>query len=401
MDLHLQFGFGMMDHCRALVSRWGGGTVILSPRDLTDEQLRRLAGEIRGINGGGVLLDPQFYLPHADHERLCSHGYWPAEYETGSFWQGDALRLLLGQLFTLNDTLGCQAVILPGIFALRIDSDWLSIQKMILEGSQAAGSGRMLYCTVALSSDALRDQVQIANLIESASELRPHGYYVVCEHPNGNYLIEDPTWLANVLDLVAALRLQGAQVIMGYCNQQSLIMGCAKANAIASGTWMNVRSFPPEKFRAVYEEEIRQRATWYYCPEALSEYKPAFLDFAQRQGVLEQMAVPAEIGGGYGAGLFTGAQPSAVGFGEQAAFRHYLTCLRYQAREAVGESFDETVARHQALLDRAEELTGILSSAGVSGQLRDFRDILDVNRAALASHVATSGPMLRRMWNSI
>jgi serine/threonine protein kinase len=43
MELYLQFGYGMMEHCRFLVSEWQGGTVVLSPRDLTDEQLGRLA----------------------------------------------------------------------------------------------------------------------------------------------------------------------------------------------------------------------------------------------------------------------------------------------------------------------------------------------------------------------
>ena len=43
MDLHLQFGYGMMDHCRHLVKSWSGGTVILSPRDLERKQLVKLS----------------------------------------------------------------------------------------------------------------------------------------------------------------------------------------------------------------------------------------------------------------------------------------------------------------------------------------------------------------------
>jgi hypothetical protein len=35
MELYLQFGYGMMEHTRRLVDEWDGGTVILSPRDLT------------------------------------------------------------------------------------------------------------------------------------------------------------------------------------------------------------------------------------------------------------------------------------------------------------------------------------------------------------------------------
>ena len=67
MELFLQFGYGMMEHCRQLISAWGGGTAVLSSRDLNGDQLPRLASDITGISNGQVLLDPQFYVPHADH----------------------------------------------------------------------------------------------------------------------------------------------------------------------------------------------------------------------------------------------------------------------------------------------------------------------------------------------
>jgi hypothetical protein len=119
MQLHLQFGYGMMEHCRSLISSWNGGTAILSPRDLDDEQLERLAGSINALPQGHCLLDPQFYLPHADHERLCAHSFWPDAYETGAFFQGSALTTLLRKLEELNLRLGCREFILPGL--LKVD----------------------------------------------------------------------------------------------------------------------------------------------------------------------------------------------------------------------------------------------------------------------------------------
>jgi hypothetical protein len=52
MELYLQFGYGMMEHCRTLLRSWEGGSVILSPRDLTDDQLVRFGSDIRDIPGG-------------------------------------------------------------------------------------------------------------------------------------------------------------------------------------------------------------------------------------------------------------------------------------------------------------------------------------------------------------
>jgi DNA-binding GntR family transcriptional regulator len=59
MELHLQFGYGMMDLSKTLVRKHGGGTVILSPRDLAPESLENFSTALRKA-GGAPLLDPQF-----------------------------------------------------------------------------------------------------------------------------------------------------------------------------------------------------------------------------------------------------------------------------------------------------------------------------------------------------
>ena len=401
MELYLQFGYGMMEHCRTLLRSWGGGRVILSPRDLTDDQLVRLGSDVLEIPGGDAILDPQFYLPHSDHEKLCNHAYWPTDYATTGFWQGPALSRLLASLRQLNTDIGCSRFLLPGLFATIVDDDWAETQRAVLEEARASNDNASLISTIAISADAARDANQISSLIERAESWNAPAFYVVCEHPNGQYLVDDPNWLANVLDLSAGLRLGGSQVILGYCTHQMLLAGAAGVNAIASGTWMNVRSFPPEKFNATYEDEIRQRATWYYCPQALSEYKIPFLDIAHRLGLLNLMAPLPGFDGGYVTNLFSGAQPSTVGFGEQAAFRHYLHALHEQVRSINTESFDSAVADCESTLAKADTLLTRLRAANISGQLRDFSEIVDVNRAGLGLFSALRGAVMRRQWGTL
>ena len=401
MELYLQFGYGMMEHSRHLLRAWGGGTVILSPRDLEPDQLQRFAGEIRAIGGGGVLFDSQFYLPHADHARLTRHNYWPQQYDTGAFWSGPGLTDLLTRLRDLNVALGCHHFVLPGLLAESIDDDWLAHHTAVLETATQVADNVPLLLTLALGSDAIRSQDQVHDLLDVAASWNPAGFYVVCEHPNGEYLVTDPSWLANVLDLLAGLRLRGRQVIVGYCTHQLLIAGLAKASAIVSGTWMNVRSFQPEKFNAVYEDEIRQRAIWYYCPQALSEYKLPFLDLAYSQGLLPAMAPQPNLGSNYVANLFSGAQPTTVGLDEPNAFRHYLQCLHTQVSSIRAISFDDAVATEERRLEDARQLLNRLQRAGVLGQLRDFFPVIDVNLAAIRAHANTRGHQMRRRWNSL
>lgn len=54
-----------------------------------------------------------------------------------------------------------------------------------------------------------------------------------------------------------------------------------------------------------------------------------------------------------------------------------------------------------ALLDTAANLLARLTAGGIRGQLRDFSEIIDVNRAALELIRSTRGAILRRAWARI
>ncbi len=399
MELYLQFGWGMMEHSRQLIQDWGGGTVILSPRDLRPDQLAPYSQSIHKI-GGRILLDPQFYLPHADHERLRSHVYWPADYESIAFWTGEGIKRLLSRLFNLNRSLNCDEIILPGMHADQINDDWLGRQSAIIDlGRQASNDSDQLIATIALGEDVVRDADQVHDLLTAAEKWNITSYYLICEHPDGEYLVRDPNWLANVVDLIAGLRLKHNKVILGYSQHQMLIAAAAAVNVVASGTWMNVRSFPPEKFRLQYDDEFKPPPSiWYYSPQALSEFTLPFLDLAQRQNVLDLIAVSDSHVGKYASTLFSGKRPSAVGFRQQSAFRHYLQCLRDQCIAASRATFEESADHHARLLESASNILERLHSAGVKGQLRDFGSIVEINDAALQVLKSDRGLMLRRAW---
>lgn len=405
MELYLQFGAGMMEHARQLVSAWGGGTVILSPRDLKSEQLVTMSNKLRKL-GGVILVDPQFYLPYADHERLRSHAYWPEDYESSLFWSGVGINHLLTDIFKLNRDLGCQEVILPGLHTATVTEDWLDRQQAIIDEAQRlnAGDAFHLIATVALGEDATSEADQIHDILDAANRWSVDGVYLICEHPRGEYLVTDANWLANVLDLTAGMRLKGKQVILGYSQHQMLIAACAGASAIASGTWLNVRVFPPEKFRLQYGEEFKAApSTWYYSPLALSEFTLTYLDLAYRQKVLDQLATPAAFGSIYSDALFGGGRPSTMAgsFGQQEAFRHYLQCLHTQVAQARRSTFADTVQAYEETLDEAERILSNVHSAGIRWQSRDFANAIETCHMALQVLQSDRGPLLRRNWSQL
>ncbi len=403
MNLYLQFGYAMRPATLQLLENWSSGTVILSPRDIEPKVLLKVCNEIQKA-GGSVLFDPQFYLPHADHKTLCEHSYWPSDYTTGNFFTGSGSNKLVNDLANLNLELRTTQFILPGMYAATIDDTWLECHRMIAEIAIQIDSVASLpkIATVAVAAEALVDDDQIHELLEAVEDWPVAGVYLVCEHSQGDYLVKDTNWLINLIDLAAGLRLQGKTVIAGYSNHQSLILGTASVNAIASGSWMNVRSFSPEKFVVAAEDEIKTKSIWYYCPQALSEYKITFLDVAHRQGVLNDMRAEKAYGSGYADAIFNGpGRPSLLGIKERDSFMHYLQCLSVQTAQSRLSTFDATADAHNLLLDSAETLLEKLQRQGVRGQNREFKDILDVNRAALTMLQATRGPMLRRNWGDL
>jgi len=147
---------------------------------------------------------------------------------------------------------------------------------------------------------------QVEAVVEAARSWEVLGYYVVCESERA-YLSDNPLRLGNILILVSGLKLSGRQVIVGYANQQLLAAGPAFADVLCSGNFLNTRSFSVGKFYLADEESMSRRATWFYCPQAYSEFKIAYLDLAKRRGVVDQMRPNGQIPQEFCSPLFAGA----------------------------------------------------------------------------------------------
>jgi len=397
MKLFLQFGHGMMDHSRYLIESWGEGTVILSPRDMTTSQIERLSDDILR-RCGKTRLDPQFYDPRRDHHRLVKHDYWPNDFDTNAFLSGPPLTSLLDKLMEINELAKVDKMILPGLYGERIDDNWLAVQDAIISEAEHTITHLPRIATVCLSAEALRFEDQVEMLLNASEDWNVAGYYVVPEHPRGGYLADDPMWLTNLLFLCAGLKQQGKEVVVGYANHQLLALACANIDALASGTWLNVRSFTTVKFQEPELDEVSRRVKWYYCPQTLSEYKLPFLDMAYRHGAISHFITGPEYASNHSDVLFAGAQPSTTNYSEPQSFRHYLTCLRHQCMTSRKESFGDTVDQQKRLLDDADACIRLAHRVGVKGQDRDFADIIDVNRVAIDAFAEARSFVMEKLW---
>ena len=405
MDFYLQFAHQMQAVCRELIQEWGGGTVIMSPRDCKppDEnkpcKLEKHAASIRDV-GGRILIDPQFYIPESNHKVLTSHAYWPKAYDSVEFWDGDEPNYgeLLKSLGKLNAKVSASAIILPGTLATAVDDEWFDRQSRMIKAARMEYGDDELLATVALSADVARSTDQVHAILATASDWKVQGIYLVCEHPDGQYLVENDAWIANILDLTAGLRLSGKNVVIGYANQQMLVAACASVTAIASGSHKMKRQFSSSTMMEKDGDGVKRQGTWYYCPQAYSEFKIPRLDSANLQKVLNKLRHPVELGVNHADILFDGAQPSTVSFKYKLSWKHYLGCLHAQSLALRKDTFNDTVEAYRNSVDAAEILLKELQAKRIQAEERSFLPVVDPTHVGINMLVEDRGAMLQRAW---
>ena len=399
MKFYLQMGYGMKTMSEDLSRNWQGATVILSPRDIyPTEKLAPYASALRKSNGR-VLFDPQLYSPRKYHKNLKKHSYW-TKTEVTNFEVGECYELI-SVLASINAELESEAFILPTSIIDKIDERWNKVQAAIADQARKVAGGQRLMQTIALGKNILIDDSQTESVVNYVNQWDVDGVYIVCERPERYYLVDNSIWMANLLALVAGIKRQGKAVIVGYANHQMLPLALAKCDAIAAGNFLNVRRFQPEHFETLENSEPSRRSTWYYCPQALSEYKLTYLDVEKRAGVLSTMAPPPAMRNEYSDVLFKDATPSSTNYKEGNSFRHYLHCLKIQCANASKASYKETRDAQFAQLETAARIIDGLLAERIKGQERDFSEIIDVNEAAIQIFDKEYGFPMSQEWDEL
>lgn len=401
MDLYLQFAHGMKQISIDLAKDWNGATVILSPRDIEPERLQTWSTDFDRARVK-TLFDPQFYYPKSNHKCLIKYKYWDPSFSTKLGGGGSFEEELTKLVLQYNDFANTKEYIIPAAM-LEYSDDWLQRwqrqSRRLVDATAKLVQGRKHILTLALPDTLLlQKEDEIERVIETVEEFDVNGCYIIAHPPQDKYLVDNPMWMVNLLQLCAGLKLQGKKVIMGYGNHQLLCLTAAKIDAMATGTYLNVRRFT-NKFEE--DDSILRKSVWYYYPAALSEYKLGFLDVAYNNGVLGQMKPPKEMDKGYVDILFAGAQPSSIARVETLFFKHYLNCVRIQAKNLDKVTYKDTISANEVLLETAMRRIEFMESHGVYAQARSFKDMVDVNRSALSRLQRNRGFQLQQEWTNL
>lgn len=398
MELYLQLGHGMQALSQELIKSWGSGTAIISPVNMPQAKIASFAKKIHAI-GGNVLFDPQMFYPKEGHIKLQAYDYWPNE--GCSITATDTHASINREILRINNCIETSQIILPGI-EMKEDSfeynlDWL--RSSIAYFSQK--TDKELLATLCLYPETIRNSSAIESLTEALRLLPVAGYYIIPHPSNNEYIVSDPIWVIGMMKLISCLKLTKRKVVVGYSNHQGLVYALAHADAIASGTYMNTRSFVPGKFKSPKDDDVKHKSTWYYLPSAFTEYKAAFLDVAMQRGYLDTFVPQGEYKNPYSDILFNGAVPSSTNYNETSSFKHYLHCLRIQCELLSKNSYDEAFSTYEFMLSAADNQIKDLKRRGMTGQNRDFAPAIEANRIAMCANDEDYGFRLKLDWDKI
>ena len=395
MELYLQMGHGMQGLSYDLIKSWGHGTIIISPVNIAENRIEYFAKKIHSI-GGNVLFDPQMFYPKNGHVKLQQYDYWP---QSGCSVTEENTNYQIDQgILKINNTIGTSQIILPGIEIEKRNIDyslnWICQSVNYFKRK----TEKELLVTLCLSANVIQDSSLTELLSETIRSLSVAGCYIIPHPANDEYIISDPQWVIGIMKLISCIKLAKKKVIVGYTNHQGLIYALAHADAIASGTYMNTRSFVPKRFKYPKDDEIKKRSTWYYLPTAFTEYRAVLLDIAMQRNYLDEFSLPKDYKNPYSEMLFGGAKPSSTNYNETNSFKHYLYCLKTQCEVLTKDNYKDTYSQYEFMLNAAENQIKNLKKRGMFGSNRDFMPAIEPNRVALCANDEDYGFKLDLEW---
>ena len=217
MKLFLQFGHGMKALTLDLSKKWHGTSVILSPRDMTPNQLTKWSKDFEKA-GVDCYFDPQCYCPQGRQKSLAQYAYWDCDLNT--HLQSDSTKIdeQIKNIKMYNDIAKTKAYIVPSILN-NYDSDWadqfINQSKRFIDSAHKVMIDKPIYTTLTLPKAFLiQHELTIEPVLQEFLEMDVTGYYVIAEALDRKYLIDNPMWLSNVFHICATLKIAGTKLFM-------------------------------------------------------------------------------------------------------------------------------------------------------------------------------------------
>lgn len=269
MEILAQHGFGNGQRIARGLNEGLIHGAIFGAKDIAPSKLAETLTLMAEEHPSSVrLFDPQFYAtmiaakPGARLGSLMgedSYPYFEAR-RRRELEREQQVRDDLKSVLQFQADLSVTALIAPNIVIQRsFDSVEATISKNFLRNAaevrNEVSEGLLLYATLAVSSAALNDKIELQNFLQEITEIDepPDGFYLLLEKPDSTIpaALTEPDVLSRWMLMNHTLKLNGFRVINGYADVLAPYLGAAGADAIASGWYNTLKTFSLKKFEPV------------------------------------------------------------------------------------------------------------------------------------------------------
>jgi hypothetical protein len=367
--------------------------VIYGAKDIAPSRLLERCGEHAANHPTSVrLFDPQYYacvLAGEPGVRLGSlngdeaYPYFAAR-RRRDLEQESRVAADLEACLDYQQTLPITAFISPNIVVRRsLDSVEATIAKDFLRN--AAGiharlkNPRPLFATLAISTDALRDRIELQNFLQEITELEnpPKGFYLLIEHSDHEIppTLEETDVLSRWMLINRVLSLSGYEVVNGYSDVLAPYLAAAGATSIASGWFNTLKVFSLKKF-APSSGMARQPVPRYTSARLLKSIRHTELDVLRG-------AFPEVLNGDSTDSAYDedeGSCPSPLG----------ETLQNWESLRRLGQlvesgNLDASLKAIAAALDQAEDTYARVGAEGLTLRERSNKEHLQLLREELVA----------------
>jgi hypothetical protein len=290
----------------------------------------------------------------------------------------------LEECLSYQCSLPVTAFIAPNIVIRRsLDSVEATIAKDFLRNAARVHAQlqdpRPIYATLAISTDALRDRIELQNFLQEVTELEnpPRGVYLLIEHPDHDIppSLEEADVLSHWMLVNRALSLSGYEVLNGYGDVLGPYLGTAGATGVASGWFNTLKVFSLKKF-APNSGMARQPVPRYASARLLKSIRHTELELLRSE-------FPEVLNGGPTDSYYDedeGSRPSQLGESLQN-----WECLRRLCQLVVSGNPDASLENIGTALDQAEDTYARIGALGLTLRERSNKEHIQLLREELAA----------------
>ncbi len=262
------------------------------------------------------------------------------------------------------------AIIAPNIVIRRsFDSVEGTIAKDFIRNTaivaQRIAPGKPVYGTLAVSTAALGDRVELQNFLQEITEIEspPVGLYLLLERPDQAIPVSltEQDVLSRWMLINHTLKINGFKLINGYTDGISPYIGAVGGDAVASGWFNTLKAFSLKKFEPAVDQFARRAVPRYTSKALLRSIR--YTEFHDLRDTF-----PEVLNGRPTDAYFDKAEGSEPAEAAYEALQNW-DALRIMISQCISGSVEDALTNCHLALNDAQDLYGRITGLGYT--LRD------------------------------